>query len=220
MLRRLVVCLLALALATGLTSCATSVKGSGSLPDPHDAVLQTKDLPSWNESRTPDENDPQGDAQFSRCAGTSGSDDHVIASADSPDFDQGETATVSSSVDLVRTPADVRSDLKLILAPRFAACVVAALRAEFAKSLPAGAHVDRLDLAFRKRTAAEPPRLAAFGRTTIVVSVSGRRLRFYLDFALVAGLRMEGTVTFFHTDKPFPPNFEWRVMDFVAARLA
>lgn len=206
------------ALVGGLSACATAVHGRGALPDPHDAVLQTKDLPDWDESASKDNSDPTFDAVFGRCFGPKASA-APLASADSPEFDKGE-ASISSSAAVMRSPAQVRSDVALLLDPKFAGCVQKAMAASVVKSLPAGATVDSLQFSVRKRVAGEPSTLAAFGRGTMAVSAAGQSVRAYFDMALMTGLRMEAFLGFFDLNTPFDAGLERNVESLVGGRLA
>jgi hypothetical protein len=216
---RRAVALLGLGLVAGLASCTTQVDGTGSLPDPHNIVLQTTDLPNWDESRSSDSNDDKAfDQEFDRCIGPI-SGPSELSSADSPDFEHSD-AFISSTARIMRSSADIATDISFFLDPALGRCLSRAMRTGLAKDAPKGAHVALSELRFRKRVAGEPSRLAALGSGTITFTGSGHTLRFYLDMALLAGQRSESLMVFMHVDKPFTAAFKYRVMNTVANRLA
>jgi hypothetical protein len=212
--RRLVVAVLAVCVTALVAGCASAVDGTGSLPDPQSVVLHTNDLPSWGQSPSDSDNDPN--VQLADCAGVQPGQE--IDSADSVDFDRG-TSFVSSTASVMRSIADVKADIASLLSPRFTKCARELLPKVLAKNAPSNGHVSNINFQLVRRHAGEPKRLIATGVGRVTFSVSGESATLFFDMAFLAGTRMEALVFFGKVGARMTAAFERKIEAIVASRL-
>jgi hypothetical protein len=181
--------------------------------------LRQSDLPvGWQAHPSTRNDDSNGlDSRLRACAGQLPTE-HGLASADSPDFSQGE-ATISSTATRYRTQAVVDSDVRLLRSKRTNVCLNRYFGQFVAQSAPAGVTVS--DASFHiDAHPGGPANLVGLGSGSLTITGPGGSIRTWIDVAFIAGPRIEAGVTFIGFGLPIDHALRDRLIAVVASRAA
>jgi len=204
------------ATVTTAAATATTVNVAADKAKARTLVFRPSDLPAgWK--ATPHHDDPTDkafDDQLAACLGRPSPTTYLTATADGPDFSNGD-AEVSSQAQLVRTVADFDADVQAVQGPKFVPCV----RRVVTKSLQQLAGASVRSVAVAPLPVARHGEYSSGFRATIRVLVQGQPVTVYQDGILLGKGRTELTAGFSDVQQPPDPALEKALVAKLAARL-
>jgi hypothetical protein len=183
--------------------------------------LQPGDLPAAFKQDPPDpssSSDNAVDTKLATCLGVKSVQPKQVATA-STNYSQGDNSA-GSDVTQYATQADVAKDEKLLHNPGISKCLNSVFRTEFAKSLPAGAHVDQLNFTVSTGSHGYPSNVVGLAHGLIQVTVQKQTVRIFLDVAFITGHKLDLTVDFDGVNAAIPASVQSKAIRAVAARAA
>jgi len=210
-----------LLLLVGLAACggggAKSANPTADKASADKISLKQSDFPSGWSSR-PHKATPEETAtlqQLTQCAGIPNMAAQVSATAQSPDFSQGQATTLVSSVTFVHTNADATNDLAAFQSGKASGCLKQMVDALFRQRLPASApgNLEVRQLQFPTLKDGTAAYQASF-----TVNAAGTNIPLYADFVYFQAGRAIVTMAAYNSATPFDPKLEQDLAKKIASR--
>src|SRR5947209_253908 len=179
--------------------------------------LKQSDFPSgWASS--PHKGSPQETAalqQLTQCAGIPNMAAQVSATAQAPDFSQGQATTVVSSATFVRTTADATNGLAAFQSSKTPDCLKQLVEGLFKQRLPTvtpgNLEVHQLQFPTLKDGT------AAY-QASFTINAGGTNIALYADFVYFQAGRAIVTMAAYNSATPFDPKLEQDLAKKMASR--
>ena len=191
------------------------------------AVLRTVGLqpaempPGWtSKDYQPNPDEVALQAALVRCVGGRDTTADRIAEVHSPDYSQGEGATVFSTASSYKSPDDVAANVEILANPKISSCYQTLVQTQLAKTLAAGTTINRVTFNVTLGPSGGPPNLAATGRGDVNLTANGQTADLFLKVAFITGGSLQAQVTCENIGAPVPAGLCDAVIAKVASRAA
>lgn len=185
-------------------------------------MLRRSDLPGAGWTATPNPPDPNDDSEQAAlvaCVGRRNTAPDKTGDLESPQYSSG-TVEISSNATSYRSQADIATDVAILRDPKFIRCEHRTARADLARTAPAGATIDGVNISFTSHPRGLPHNVVGLLSGRIRVSGAGGSVTAYLTAADIVGPLVEAQVEFIGVAHPVPASISRPLVNKIAARVA